>query len=147
MSDLNKIINEQRKRITELEKEVERLNAHSLIFDAASELNDDLKKKLEAAERERDESDDDLKYTQKQLSEIETKFESISLLFCDADGNPFFEPFDAGSLFLWLNKFAIKQRIAAIEWARDKGSHCRITYSLYETELQQLRQQLNGSDL
>lgn len=42
------------RRIVELEKEVERLNAHNQIFDAATALNDDLKQKLEAAERERD---------------------------------------------------------------------------------------------
>lgn len=42
------------RRIVELEKEVERLNAHNQIFDAATALNDNLKQKLEAAERERD---------------------------------------------------------------------------------------------
>lgn len=195
MSDLNKIINEQRERIAQLEKENALLLIKTLpecncegLQERISELEKllvevtngatgqapcakycearateiemrNLKKRLADVERERDESDDDLKYTQKQCSEAESKLESLSLLFCDADGNPFFEPFDAGNLSLWLNRFAIEQQIKALEEAlhtvanqyngtdsTEWSNGANHVLRLFVKHTSRLRQQLNGGE-
>lgn len=70
--------------------------------------------KLEAEnaqlQKERDECNEDLICTQKTLSELETKYESISLMFCESDGNPIFEPFNAENLSIWLKQRDLEQQ-------------------------------------
>lgn len=60
-------------------------------------------------------SDEDLIAIQKSLSKLETEFESISLMFCDSEGDPNFEPFNAENLSIWLKEFGVKQRVKGVE--------------------------------
>lgn len=127
--------------IVELEKEVERLKAHSLIFDAASALNDDLKQKLEAAERERD--------------ELRCAVATAIDVFDDYDMDvetyaPIKHVQMKQGLHDCLNKFAIEQQIKALEreaslWPDDL-TECSHVKSSILGSAEELRQQLNGSE-
>ena len=66
-------------------------------------------------QQELKDSDEDLVVTQKSLSKLETEFESISLMFCDSEGDPDFEPFNAENLSFWLKRFEIKQQAKGVK--------------------------------
>jgi len=103
-------------------------------------------------------SDEDLIATQKSLSKLETEFESISLVFCDSEGDPDFEPFNAENLSIWLKRFGIKQQAKGVEdygnltlfpsmgdgFSGDFCSGFEATLSHALTVAKQLRQQAKG---
>ena len=127
------------RRIVELEKEVERLNAHSLIFDAAPALNDDLKQKLETSERYLAATRDLLLMFAQSIDEAHRIAESPS------NKESIFSAFDGTKYKARerLNKFAIEQQIKALENFSEK--YCDDEHSfLADKVINQLRQQLGG---
>lgn len=124
MSDLNKIINEQRERIAELEQKLsDSVNAHNQIFDALRVSEN----RAEAAERERDELNHRLGLT------VLTTHEAT---------------LDSEYGRKWKAKFAIEQQIAGMQRVLD----CR-EYTLHQSDIgtirlmqERLRQQLNGGE-
>lgn len=159
------------RRIVELEKEVERLNAHSLIFDAASALNDDMKQKLEVAERERDEMlgmmatyEREFKAVCRQLIRISNRIMAGEYEDNTPEGMIYSE--DAWVDCRWqdvtdplftshneaLNKFAIEQQIKGVnDFANKFCGECDTEYRVQLDSdanyyCNKLRQQLNGDD-
>lgn len=124
------------RRIVELEKEVERLNAHSLVFDAVLTLNDDLKQKLEAAGRERDAA----------LGFIASRIPTIESLCSKSDVAKIMKSEHLQA----LNKFAIEQKINSLNESSFYFSHDdridRVAIIHIEEEIEKLRQQLNGGE-
>lgn len=140
------------RRIVELEKEVERLNAHSLIFDAAPALNDDLKQKLETSERYLAATRDLLLMFAQSIDEAHRIAESSS------NKESILSAFDGTKYKARerLNKFAIEQQIKALEETLRENSrsivypHGDNTDVIYtddiKFDMEQLRQQLNGGE-
>lgn len=129
------------RRIVELEKEVERLNAHSLIFDAAPALNDDLKQKLETSERYLAATRDLLLMFAQSIDEAHRIAESSS------NKESILSAFDGTKYKARerLNNFAIEQQIKALENFSEK--YCDDEHSfLADKVINQLRQQLNGGE-
>ena len=151
MSDLNKIINEQRERIFDLEQKLnDSVNAHNQIFDAFSSIGkraEAAEKRLAEVERERDEFADCLNRIQNFVTvDSETKDAALSRL---KDIIVYDQIKEAKS----LNKFAINQQIKGIEDLNDyllnkfdfKGdfSFGNVGFAIGDFE-KQLHQQLNG---
>lgn len=102
-------------------------------------------------QQELKDSDEDLVVTQKSLSKLETEFESISLMFCDSEGDPDFEPFNAENLSTWLKRFEIKQQAKGVFDLLNDASNSDVRYDtvsdlvLFGAErVKVLRQQAKG---
>ena len=106
-----------------------------------------LNERVKELEKELKESDDDLCFTQQQSSNYENALEQVQAIFVDSDACPLFEPFNAKNLSYWLNKFAIEQKIDALDeleygltWFGDAGC-LAVTSEYISNRMEQLRKE------
>lgn len=142
MSDLNKIINEQRERIAKLEQENALLLVKALPecnYEGLQERIAELSKRAEAAERERDEADAEANQLYDLAQSLEVCSEYLKINFANRKTH--------------LAKFAIEQQIKALESLVNTTKPCgkfgamHVSDSEINRRIKNLRQQLSGGEL